>query len=59
MTAERMYNVIWVCDDKGTRGQLNATPMTHREACTFKSKMTAYPWRRVMLEEVKPARADQ
>ena len=59
MTAERMYNVLWIRDDKGTRGQLNATPMTHRAACTFKSKMTAYPWRRVMLEEVKPARVEQ
>lgn len=50
---QRMYNVIWVRDDKCTRGQLNATPMTHSEACTFKSKHTDYPWRRLMLEEAK------
>lgn len=50
---QRMYNVIWVRDGKGTRGQLNATPMTLSEACTFKSKMTDYPWRRLTLEEVK------
>lgn len=45
------YNVIWVRDDKGTRGKLNATPMTPDEACTFKSKITEYSWRRVLLEE--------
>lgn len=47
----RMYNVIWVRDDKGTSGQLNDTPMTHKEACTFKSKMTEYKWRRILLQE--------
>lgn len=47
----RKYNVIWVRDDKGTRGQLNATPMTHAEACAFKSKISNYSWRRVLLEE--------
>jgi len=52
---QRYYNVIWVRDDKGTRGQLNATPMTHSEACTFKSKMTDYPWRRILLDEVRSA----
>ena len=48
----KMYNVIWIRDDKGTRGQLNATPMTHKEACAFKSKMTDYSWRRILLEEI-------
>lgn len=52
---QRYYNVIWVRDDKGTRDQLNATPMTHSEACTFKSKLTDYPWRRILLEEVRSA----
>ena len=47
----RKYNVVWVRDDKGAKGQLNALPMTHKEACTFKSKLTEYPWRRLMLEE--------
>lgn len=50
---ERMYNVIWVSDDKKTRGQLNASPMNHKDACTFKSKITDHPWRRILLEEVK------
>lgn len=48
---QRTYNVFWVRDDKGTSGQLNATPMTHHEAYTFKSKITTYPWRRLMLVE--------
>jgi hypothetical protein len=47
----RKFNVIWVRDDRGTRGQLNCTPMTHAQACTFKSKLSNYHWRRVLLEE--------
>lgn len=49
---QRMYDVYWFRDDKGTSGKLNATSMTHIEACTFKSKMTNYPWRRLALVEV-------
>lgn len=48
----RMYDVYWFRDDKQTSGKLNATPMTHSEACTFKSKMVVYPWRRLALVEV-------
>lgn len=48
----RLYNVIWVRDDKGTRGKLNSLPMTHHEACTYMSKITNHSWRRLILEEV-------
>lgn len=27
-------------------------PCTHKEACTIKSKLTEYPWRRLELREV-------
>lgn len=49
---QRMYNVIWIRDDKGTRGQHNVTPLTHAEACAFLSKLTQYSWRRDLLEEI-------
>lgn len=54
---ERMYNVVRIVEDKSLASfdktvQLNATPMTHHEACTFLSKMTKYKWCRDMLVEV-------
>lgn len=48
----RKYNVIWKRDDKGTQGRHNLAPMTHREACVFLSKLTKYPWRRDLLQEI-------
>jgi hypothetical protein len=50
---ERLYRVIWVRDDKGTRGVLAPGPFTHREAVTVMSKITKYPWRRVLVEEIQ------
>lgn len=47
---QRMYDVYWFRASTG--GKLNSTSMTHDEACTFKSKMTNYPWRRLALVEV-------
>lgn len=53
----RLYNVVAVIECTkmmryGEKFKLNAEPMTHKEACTFLSKLTKYPWRRNMLEEV-------
>lgn len=48
----RKYNVIWKRDDKGTQGRHNLAPMTHREACVFLPKLTKYPWRRDLLQEI-------
>jgi len=48
---ERMYNVVAINEKTGDVIQLNATPMTHKEACTFKSKFIDYPGRRIQLEE--------
>lgn len=52
MSKQRMYNVVRVRDDNGNEVQMNATPMTHDEACTFLSKLTKYKWCRDMLVEV-------
>ena len=46
---ERMYNVVRLVEDRsmvnyGKQSQLNASPMTHKEACAFLSKMTKYKW---------------
>ena len=54
---ERMYNVYCVVEDKKMQNygkvlQLNAAPMTHKDACTFLSKLTKYKWRRDFLAEI-------
>lgn len=55
----RLYNVVAVIEcqsmiNHGKKVYLSdiSRPMTHKEACTFLSKLTKYPWRRNMLEEV-------
>ena len=54
---ERMYNVVRLVEDRsmvnyGKQSQVNASPMTHKEACTFLSKMSKYKWCRDFLEQV-------
>ena len=54
---KRMFNVCCIVEDKkmqnyGNVLQLNGTPMTHKEACTFLSKLTKYKWRRDFLVEI-------
>jgi hypothetical protein len=51
-SAGRLYRVVWKRDDRGTSGVLAPGPFTHAEAVTVLSKITKYPWRRVLLEEV-------
>lgn len=53
---DRTYNVVSritkvAMVNYGKTTQLNATPMTHSQACTFKSKMTPYDWAEVYLVE--------
>lgn len=55
----RLYNVVAIIEcprraNYGKKVYLSdvSRPMTHKEACTFLSKLTKYPWRRNMLEEV-------
>ena len=54
MTHQRFYRVIWVRDDKKTTGVHCLGPLTHKEACSVLSKLTSYPWRRDLLEEIVP-----
>jgi hypothetical protein len=48
----RMYHVVRINERTGKKITLSATPMTHQEAVTFKSKQTEYEWARDQLEEV-------
>ena len=55
----RLYNVVAIIEcprmaNHGKKVYLSdiSRPMTHKEACTFLSKLAKYPWRRNMLEEV-------
>jgi len=50
---ERLYRLIWVRDDKKTRGVLAPGPFTHAEAVTALSKFTRHRWRRDLLEEIR------
>jgi hypothetical protein len=52
-SGQRQYRVIWVRDDRGTSGVLVPGPFTHAEAVTVLSKVTKYPWRRTLLEEIR------
>lgn len=45
-----LYNVY--IETKTQKIKINATPMTHKEACTFLSKVTKYKWRNEYLEGV-------
>lgn len=54
---ERLYNVVRLVEKQsmvgfGKQSQMNATPMAHKEACTFLSKLTKYEWCRDFLVEV-------
>jgi len=50
---EIKYNVIVIRTDNGEKTYISDVnkPMTHKEACTFLSKVTRLPWRREELEE--------
>lgn len=56
---ERKYIVVAIVEcpsmeNNGSKLPLSdeTKPMTHKEACTFMSKITKYKWRRVQLEGV-------
>lgn len=49
----RMYNVVVINIKTKARTQMNATPLNHDEACAMLSKLTKYPQRYEMLEEIK------
>jgi len=49
----KLYRIIGINTRTGARIDmgLNA-PMTHDHACTILGKLTRYPWRRLMLEQL-------
>lgn len=49
---ETMYQIVWVRDDRGTRGVLAPGPFTRREAQTVLRKQMRYPGRRVVIEPI-------
>lgn len=59
MAAERLYHVIFVYEThggklpKGSRERWTVEPCTHKEACTFMSKMMPSKLGRWQLEEIK------
>lgn len=50
--SNKQYNIMAINDKTGFYVQMNATPMTHSEACIMKSKITNYSWRTLLLVEV-------
>jgi hypothetical protein len=52
MDPNTRYLIVWVRDDQKTRGVMCPGPFTHAEACVVLRKITAYSWRRVLLEEI-------
>lgn len=48
----RLFHVIVVNDKTGRKVYMTATPVNHNEGCAILSKLTKYPWRREMLEQV-------
>ena len=51
MSAPRLYHVVSVDEHSGRQTNMTAYPATHGEACTMVRKITAHPWRRLILVE--------
>ena len=50
----RKYNVVVINRKTGLKVVMTSEPVTHVEGCVLLSKLTKYPWRLEMLEEVTP-----
>jgi hypothetical protein len=50
---ERMYHIISINDKTGEKAYFTTYPMDHNKCCTMMGKITKYPFRTVMLEEVR------
>ncbi len=51
-TDYRLYGILIINEQTEKEYLLNLKPMTHTEACTMKSKMTEYKWRRIIVQEL-------
>lgn len=47
----RKYHVVCIRESTGHKVYMSATPMNHKEACTFLSKMVPHKLTRFQLEE--------
>ncbi len=52
MVKTRLYGIQIVNQLTSKVMRLDLEPMTHKEACTLKSKMSKHSWRRIELFEV-------
>lgn len=52
MHEDTRYRLVWVRDDKGTRGVLCPGPFTLEQAQTVLRKLTDYSWRRILVEAI-------
>jgi hypothetical protein len=48
-----LFDIYSVRLDTGERTKVNVYAMSHKEACTFKSKMTEFDHRRIEIEANK------
>lgn len=48
----RLYHLDAINERTGARVRMTAYPMPHAQCLTMRSKITDYPWRRVVLCEV-------
>lgn len=52
MTNQRMYHVIIKNIKTGVKVYMTKYPVNHVQGCVLLSKLTKYPWRQEMLEEI-------
>ena len=50
----RMYKIKIINERTGLHYESGFAPDTHEACCVLMRKMTAYSWRRLVLEEVQP-----
>ena len=50
----RLYRIVVINERTGQRCESGFAPDTHAACCVLMRKMTAFPWRRLVLEEVTP-----
>ena len=46
-----LYHLVAINERTGRKTYLTDEPVTHAQACTWKSKFTYHPARRIQLEE--------
>jgi hypothetical protein len=47
----RLYHLVAINERTGHKTYLSDAPVTHEQACTWKSKFTPHPARRIQIED--------